>query len=330
MAAIEIIGAGSSAAAPLYAAWGEAWGALANSKLNYLAIGSSGGIKSILEGKSDFGASDVALSREQLEKDGLANFPVAISGVVPMINLPGVPRGQLKVTGSLLADIFGGRVTQWNAPEIAALNRGLALPNLPIKLIAREDGSGTTYVLSYYLKTVNDNWAQSMGNDFKLKWPATVQLAKGTGGVIEAVKRTVGGISYAEYGQVEQAALNYVRVANQKGQYPAPGPASFKAALEGSAWVTRGAYEEMLTDAPSISAWPITSSTFVIMRRHVARADQASAILSMLSYGFMKGDEAAARLNWIPLPASTQARVEREMLKLVNKDGKPLSWQISY
>lgn len=328
--AVEVKGAGSTAAAPLYNAWAQQWSEASGHKLSYAGVGSSGGIKSIKEGKSDFGASDVALSREELDKEGLVNFPVAISGIVPFVNLQGVSRGQLRLTGSVLADILAGRITRWNAPEIAALNRNIKLPAQEITVVAREDGSGTTYVLSHYLAKVSQRWAQDMGYDFKLKWSERTTLVKGTGGMLEAVRKTSGAIGYAEYGQVQSASLNYVRVANQRGQYPEPGAASFKAALADSPWTSRGAYEEMLTNATGFSAWPITGATFVIMRRHVQDAERASTVLSMLSYGFMRGDKAAADLNWIPLPDSTQARVEREMLLLVDKNGHSLTWQISH
>lgn len=328
--ALDLQGAGSTAAAPLYSAWAEQWAASGGHKLTYAAVGSSGGLKAIREGKCDFGASDVALSAETLSKDDLVNFPVAISGVVPIVNLPGVARGRLKLSGPVLADILMGRIQRWNAPEITALNAGLNLPAMPIKLVAREDGSGTTYVLSHYLKQVNESWASGMGNDFKLKWPEAAKLVKGTGGMIAAVRSTPGAIGYAEYGQVEEGQLNYSRVANQKGQYPAPGAASFRAALQGSAWVSRGAFEEMLTNATSISAWPITGGTFVVMRKQVARAAEASAVLSLFTFAFMKGDQLAAKLHWIPLPEGTQARVQREMAKPVDREGRPLTWQVTY
>ncbi|MFT3734845.1 MAG: phosphate ABC transporter substrate-binding protein PstS [Rhodocyclaceae bacterium] len=330
LSALELQGAGSTAAAPLYNAWAEQWAAVSGHKLSYSAIGSSGGLKAIREGKSDFGASDVALSSEALAKDGLVNFPVAISGVVPIINLGSVARGQLRLTGAVLADILSGRIRQWNASEITALNPGLSLPATPIKVIGREDGSGSTYVLSHYLKQVSESWASGMGNDFKLQWPETTTLVKGTGSMIAAVRSTPGAIGYAEYGQVEEARLNYARVANQKGQYPVPGAASFRAALQGSAWSSRGAFEEMLTNAASVSAWPITGGTFIVMRKKVNRADQSSAVLSMFTYAFMKGDETASKLHWIPLPESTQARVQREMAKPVDSRGNSLSWQVNY
>ncbi|MEC5385524.1 phosphate ABC transporter substrate-binding protein PstS [Uliginosibacterium sp. H3] len=328
--ASEIVGAGSSAAAPLYNAWAQDWSSVAGGILKYAPVGSSAGIKAIQEGKGDFGASDVPLPKEELDKHGLINFPVAISGIVPIVNLPGMPRGELRLSGTVLANILAGQITQWNDPQIGALNRGRALPNLPIHVIAREDGSGTTYVLSNYLGKVSEGWAKNFGNDFKIKWSASVKQVKGTSGMLEAVAAQAGALGYAEYGQVESARLNYVRVANQKGRYPQPDAASFTAALEGSAWSTAGKFEEMLTDAPSINAWPITGGTFIVMPKRVADARRAETVLSFLTYGFAKCDAATAKQRWIPLPERTQARVVREMSRLTDAQGGPLSWKLSY
>ncbi|MDB5813218.1 MAG: pstS [Rhodocyclales bacterium] len=328
--AAEIVGAGSSAAAPLYKAWAEQWAHGMGAALNYAPVGSGTGIKAIEEGKGDFGASDVSLSKEELDKYGLVNFPVAISGVVPIVNLPGVPHDELKLTGPILADIFAGKITQWNAPQIAALNRGLPLPALPITIIGRADGSGTTYVMSNYLGKVSEDWAKRFGNNFKIQWPASAKLATGTSGMIKAVSAQPGAIGYAEWGQAEAEHLNIARVANQKGNYPAPNAASFKAALEGSGWSTVGDFDEMLTDTSGLGAWPITGGTFIIMPRHVSDAKRAEMALSFFSYGFAKGDTATAKQGWIPLPERTQVRVLREMSRLVDTKGLPLNWKMAY
>ncbi|GAA5180832.1 phosphate ABC transporter substrate-binding protein PstS [Niveibacterium umoris] len=328
--ASDLSGAGSSAAAPLYNAWAAEWGKKTGVKLEYTASGSSAGIKAIKEGKVDFGASDVSLPPDQLERDGLVNFPTAISGVVPAINVNGVARGQLKLTGAVLADILSGRINRWNASAITALNPGVRLPDQAITVIGREDGSGTTYVLSNYLSKVSPQWASSLGNDFKLKWPEGTKLVKGTSAQLEALSKTSGAIAYAEYGQVEKAGLNYARVANSAGNYPAPGPISFKAALKASAWTTAGKFEEMLTDMQDKEAWPITSGTFVVMRKKVTDASKAAQALSLFSYGFMRGDAITAEFRWIAMPDLTQARAVKEMNKVRDKDGQPIAWNMNF
>jgi len=328
--AAEIAGAGSSAAAPLYAGWAAEWGRKSGVRLQYSAVGSSAGLKAIRDGKVDFGASDVPLPPEQLERDGLVNFPTAIAGVVPAINLTGVPRGELRLTGAVLADILSGKIARWNAAPITALNKGIRLPDQAITVIGREDGSGTTYVLSHYLAKVSPEWSKAFGTDFKLKWPASTLLAKGTAAQLEALAKTPGAIAYAEFGQVEKASLNYARVANAKGDYPQPGPASFRAALKASAWTTAGKFEEMLTDMADKDAWPITSGTFIVMRKKVTDPARAAQALALFSYGFMRGDAITTENRWVSMPDLTQARAVKEMNKVRDANGQPLAWSMTY
>lgn len=328
--AATLTGAGSSAAAPLYNAWAAEWAKKSRTPVVYAAVGSSAGLKAIREGKADFGASDVPLPPEQLDKDGLVNFPTAIAGVVPAVNLSGVGAGELRLSGPVLADILSGRITRWNAAPIVALNRGLRLPDQPITVVAREDGSGTTYVLSHYLSKVSKDWAQTLGNDFKLKWPAGTRLVKGTSAQLKTLAETPGAIAYAEFGQVEKAGLTYARVANSKGEYPQPGASSFKAALKASAWTSAGRFEEMLTDMPDKDAWPITTGTFVVMRRKVAHPAMAAQALALFSYGFMRGDTITAENRWVPMPDMTQARAVKEMNKVRDADGQPLAWNMDF
>jgi phosphate transport system substrate-binding protein len=326
----EIVGAGSSAAASLYASWAAEWSKKSATSLQYAAVGSSAGLKAIREGKADFGASDVALAPADLERDGLVDFPTAISGIVPMVNLPGVPAGELHLSGPLLADMLAGRVARWNAPQIAALNKSLRLPDLPIKPVAREDGSGTTYVLSHYLAQVSPAWAKDFGSDFKLKWPEGTTLAKGTSAMVETVAKTPGAIGYAEYGAVVKAKAGFARVANRHGDYPAPSAESFRNALKGSGWTASGKFEEMLTDSPEKDAWPITGGTFIVMRKTAADPARIAKVLSFFSYGFLRGDEITSQNGWIALPELTQARVVKEMNRIRDKDAQPLSWDMNF
>ena len=326
----EVAGAGSSAAASLYASWGSEWSKKSATNLQYAAVGSSAGLKAIREGKADFGASDVALAPADLERDGLVDFPTAISGIVPVVNIPGVPAGELHLTGPVLADVLAGHIARWNAPQIAALNKSLRLPDLPIKPIAREDGSGTTYVLSHYLAQVNPAWAKDFGSDFKLKWPDGTTLVKGTSAMVDAVAKTPGAIGYAEFGAVVKAKLGFARVANKRGEYPTPSPESFRNVLKGSGWTASGKFEEMLTDMPEKDAWPITGGTFIVMRKTAADPARVARVLSLFSYGFLRGDSITEQNYWIPLPELTQARVVKEMNKIRDKDGHPLSWDMNF
>lgn len=328
--AAEISGAGSSAAAPLYSSWAGDWTKKSGVALQYAAVGSSAGVSAIRGGKTDFGTSDVPLSPSNLERDGLVNFPTAISGVVPIVNIPGVAHGELKLDGATLADILAGRVTRWNAASVAKLNRDLHLPDLAIRVIAREDGSGSTYVLSHFLAQVSPQWAKEMPIDFRLKWPEGAQLVSGTSAMLDMVAKTAGAIGYAEFGPAEKMQASMVRVGNQRGEFVRPGPDSFRLALKASEWTSSGHFEQMLTNMPDKGAWPITSGTFVIMRKSAANPARIAQTLSMFSYGLMHGDAATSQSRWIPLPELTQARVMKEMAKIRDKDGQPIAFAMSF
>lgn len=320
-------GAGSTAAAALYAAWAKDWSQKKSSDgLDYGAVGSSGGLKAIREGKVDFGASDVAPSREELVRDGLVVFPTAISGVVPVVNLPGVPAGRLRLTGPLLADLLMGKIATWDAPAVRAANPGLRLPALPVKLIVRADGSGTTFVLSDFLAKVSAEWKQRNGADFLIKWQDAVIPVKGGGKVVEAVKETAGALGYVEYGQAAEGNLTWVTMQNRAGRWTEPGARSFAASLRNTGWTRSGEFEEMLTDSAEFDAWPITGATFVVMRQVQDKPQTASQVLSFFTWAFMHGDALAANLRWIPLPINAQARVVKEMSKLRDRQGNPIDF----
>ncbi len=207
----DITGAGSSAAKPLYNLWAEEYAKAGNPKLNYQPVGSSAGIKQIKEHSVDFGASDVAMSAEDRKTSKMICFPSAISGVVPIVNLPGIKAGEVQMTGEVLADIFARKVTKWNDPEIAAINPGLALPKLPIVAVVRSDGSGTTYNFTDYLAKMSKTWKDGFGHNFTITWPADATAVKGSGGVVTAVKQTSGAIGYVDYNYVVQEKLNYTK-----------------------------------------------------------------------------------------------------------------------
>ncbi|MES2933951.1 MAG: phosphate ABC transporter substrate-binding protein PstS, partial [Pseudomonadota bacterium] len=263
--AIEITGAGSSAANPLYSKWADAHIKTVGIKVSYEAIGSSGGIKKIKADSVDFGASDVAMSQEDLNKFKLINFPTAISGVVPVVNLPGIKAGDLQLTGEVLANIYSNKVLRWNDPAIAALNPGLNLPKIAIIAVARQDGSGTTYNLSDYLSRVSTDWNTTYGKNFTISWPAAISQVKGSSGVVDMVKATSGAIGYLDYNYVVQERLSYVQLRNRDGKFVAPNGDSFRSALNNSGWKSNGAFEEMLTNKPGADTWPITVGTFAIL-----------------------------------------------------------------
>ena len=245
---VQIVGAGATFPAPLYAKWAELSKAETGLTLNYQAIGSGGGIKQIKARTVDFGASDKPLKPEELEAAGLAQFPTVIGGVVPIVNLEGVQPGQLKLTGALLADIFLGKIRKWNDAAIAALNPGVKLPNLPITVVHRSDGSGTTFLFTSYLTAVAPQWA-SVGASDAVKWPAG-QGGKGNDGVSGYVKQTPGAIGYVEYAFAKQNGLPHASLQNADGQFVAPTAESFAAAAANADWTKAPGFYLLLINQP--------------------------------------------------------------------------------
>ena len=264
-AGLEISGAGATFPAPLYAKWAEMQKAETGLALNYQAIGSGGGIKQIKSKTVAFGASDKPLKPEELDDAGLAQFPTVIGGVVPVLNLPGVAGGQVKLTAAQLADIFLGRITKWSDPALVAGNAGVTLPNLPITVVHRSDGSGTTFLFTSYLSAVAPQWT-SVGASDSVKWPIGLG-GKGNDGVAAFVKQTPGAIGYVEYAFAKQNGMAAASLQNAAGAFVAPSAESFAAAAAGADWSKAPGFYLLLIDQPGQGAWPITGATFILMHK---------------------------------------------------------------
>lgn len=324
--AAPVSGAGSSAAAPLYNKWAETYSKKAGTTLEYQPVGSSAGIKQIKAKSVDFGASDVAMASADLKQDKLIQFPSAISGVVPVVNLPGIKTGELKLTGEVLADIFARKIGSWDDAAIAALNPALRLPRKPITVIVRQDGSGTTYNFTDYLSKVNGNWQTAYGKNFTIKWHEELTQIKGSGAISAAVRKTPFSISYIDYNYVLQDKLDYASLKNRDGKFLAPSAAAFEAALNNSGWKTKGSFEEMLTDKAGATTWPISMGTFVMMPQTAANPEKTIAALKFFTWCFMNGDHLVNSVDLVRLPDSIQARVFKEMMTVTDAAGKPLQW----
>lgn len=321
-----ITGAGSSAAAPLYHAWSTAYAQNAPVAINYDAVGSSAGINKIKEKSVDFGASDVAMSAEQLQQNHFIQFPSAISGIVPVVNLPGVHGGELRLTGAVLAGIFSHQITRWNDDAIVALNPHLTLPTAAIVAIGRSDGSGSTYNFSDYLSRVSPSWKSTFGSNFLIKWPAELHQAKGSSGIVAAVKQTAYAISYVDYNYVVQEKLTYAQMKNADGNFVAPIPANFESALNHSSWKTQGNFNEMLTDKPGANSWPITMGTFVIVPGVTSTPAKTISALKFFSWGFIQGDRYVNNLDFVHLPDAIQAKIYKQMMSITDAQGNHLNW----
>ncbi len=317
--AADISGAGATFPAPVYAKWAEAYKAKTGAGLNYQAIGSGGGIKQIKAKTVDFGASDKPLKLEELNAAGLYQFPTVMGGIVPALNVPGVQSGQLHLTGALLGDIFLGKVAKWNDPRIAALNKGASLPNLPITVVHRSDGSGTSFLFTSYLASVNPEWASKVGASDSVQWPTGLG-GKGNDGVAAFVKQTIGSIGYVEYAFSKQNHIPYALVQNKAGKFPAPVAADFAAAAAGADWTKAPGNYLLLLNQPGANAWPITGATFILVYKKQDKAETGREVLSFFDWAYKNGDAAASALDYVPLPAQVKALVRRQWVAEV-KDG---------
>ena len=322
-AAADISGAGATFPAPVYAKWAEAYKAQTGVGLNYQAIGSGGGIKQIKAKTVDFGASDKPLKPDELAASGLYQFPTVVGGVVPVMNLPGIAPGQIKLSGALLGDIFLGKVTKWNAPEIAALNKGVPLPNLPITVVHRSDGSGTSFLFTSYLAMKNPTWASQVGASDSVQWPTGLG-GKGNDGVAAFVKQTTGAIGYVEYAYAKQNHSTFATMQNKAGKFVAPNAAAFAAAAGSAPWLKSPGNYIRLLDQPSATAWPITGATFILVYRNQENPATGAQVLKFFEWGYNKGDGLAASLDYVPLPANVKGLLKKQWAKSVTAGGKPV------
>jgi len=321
--AADLSGAGATFPAPVYAKWAETYKAQTGVGLNYQAIGSGGGIKQIKAKTVDFGASDKPLKLEDLNSAGLYQFPTVMGGVVPVMNLPGVRPGQIHLTGPLLAAIYLGEIKKWNAPQIAAVNKGVPLPNLPITVVHRSDGSGTSFLFTSYLSMKSSAWAAKVGASDSVEWPAGIG-GKGNDGVAAFVKQTLGSIGYVEYAYAKQNHATYALVQNRAGQFPAPEAANFAAAAAGANWAKAPGNYLLLLDQPGPQAWPITGATFILVYKNQASAAAGEGVLKFFDWAYKNGDGAAASLDYVALPAAVKMLIRKQWASQITAGGKPV------
>ena len=321
---MTITGAGATFPYPVYAKWAEAYKAKSGVSMNYQSIGSGGGIKQIKAKTVDFGASDKPLTPEELNKDGLMQFPTVMGGVVPVINIPGVQPGQVKLSGAVLADIFLGKIKKWNEAPIAALNKGVKLPDAAITVVHRSDGSGTTFIFTNYLSKVSPDWKAKVGEEASVSWPAGVG-GKGNEGVASYVKQINGSIGYVEYAYALQSKMSYTLLQNKEGEFVKPEEDSFKAAAAGADWEHAPGFYEILTNEPGKNSWPITGATFILMHKAQDKPEAAKAVLKFFDWAYANGDKLAADLDYIPMPDSVVKLVQDAWKKQIkDASGKAL------
>jgi phosphate transport system substrate-binding protein len=316
-----ITGAGSSAAAPIFQTWAREFQKASGYGLTYDPAGSSAGVKKAKGREVDFGASDVAPPEAELAADGLVAFPVAITGIVPVVNLPKPGDAQLRLDGPVLARIFLGEITQWNAPEIARLNPGTAMPDLPIKVVVRSDGSGTTYNFADYLAKVSPAWREKKGVKATIAWPENFIAAKGSDGVVKALKETSGAIAYVDFGYVKERKLSGVQLKNADGEFVRPSSLSFRTALGNSEWSSKGTFTTTLTNNPGKGSWPITMGTFVLVPQVTDKPEQTTRALKFFIWAFTNGDALVGEGNFVRLPDRVQGAAFKVISSVRDKAG---------
>ena len=305
----EITGAGATFIYPLLSKWSAQYSEATGNKINYQSIGSGGGIAQIKAGTVDFGSSDKPLSSEELAQAGLGQFPSAVGGVVPVVNLPGIAAGQLKLTGPVLADIYLGKVAMWSAPAIAQLNPGVSLPALKINVVKRSDGSGTTFNFVNYLSKVSPEWKSKVGEGTSVEWPTGIG-GKGNEGVAAYVKQIKGSIGYVELAYATENGMAHAQMQNAAGQWVQPSIASFQAAAAGADWKNAKDFGVVITNAPGAQAWPIAATNFILMYKQPKDPARSKAALDFFRWALKNGGATAQSLNYVPLPPELVSQVE--------------------
>ena len=307
--AAEITGAGSTFVYPVLAKWAAAYKTETGTAVNYQSIGSGGGIKQIQAKTVDFGATDMPLKPEELEKDDLVQFPIINGAVVPVVHVEGVKAGELKLSGPVLADIYMGKIKKWNDPAIAKMNPGVKLPDQGISVVHRADGSGTSFIFSNYLSKVSPDWKTKVGEGTMPNWP-TGMGGKGNEGVANYVKQTDGSIGYVEYAYAVANNMTYAQMENHDKKFVTPDDETFAAAAKGADWMKAKSFYLIMTDAAGKQSWPIAGSTFILMQKTQTNGEQGSEALKFFKWAYAHGEAPAKALHYVPVPKRVASAIE--------------------
>ncbi len=323
MLAVELTGAGATFPYPFYSKAFAEFYRSTGIKVNYQAIGSGGGIRQLIAQAVDFGATDAFMTDSELKKakGKVLHFPTVLGAIVVVYNLP--VKGELRLTGDVLADIFLGKIKKWNDPKLVALNPFLKKVSLPIIVVHRSDGSGTTFVFSDYLSKVSPEWRKRVGAGKALRWPTGIG-AKGNPGVAGYVKRMRGAIGYVELAYARQNRMPYALIRNRAGKFVKPEVKSITAAAS-----IKIPYDTRvsITDTPAPDGYPISSFTWIIVYRDLKFGkmtyEKAVALKRMLKFLFTTAQQWAAPLGYAPLPQSV-VNLNMKKLKTLTYGGKPI------
>jgi phosphate transport system substrate-binding protein len=322
--AIDISGAGATFPYPIYAKWADAYKKETGSGLNYQSIGSGGGIKQIKAKTVTFGATDAPLPGKELDESGLAQFPMVMGAIVPVVNLDGIKPGELTLDGPTVAKIYLGEIKKWDDPTIAKLNPGAKLPSQAIVPVRRSDGSGTTYNFVYYLSDISPEWKAKVGVSTAVQWPVGIG-AKGNEGVANNVANTRGSIGYVEYAYAKQNKLTHTKMVNKAGKTVEPSSATFQAAAANADWNSQPGYGVILANQPGDQSWPMTAATWILLYKKPVDVPATAEALKFFAWSYAKGGKMAEELDYVPMPAKVVSDIQK-MWSAEVKDGggKPL------
>lgn len=321
--AADISGAGSSFIYPIFAKWSDSYKTSSGIGLNYQSIGSGGGIKQVIAKTVTFGATDKPMSDEDLEKNGLVQFPMVMGGIVPIVHIDGINPGELVLDGATLAGLFSGKIATWDDAAIKALNPTLSLPNTPVVIAHRSDGSGTTFNFTDYLSKVSPEWADEFGSDTAIEWPVGVG-AKGSEGIANTVKQTNGAVGYVEYAYAKQNGLSYAQLINAAGKTVSPSLESFGAAAANADFTTAKNFHLIITNQPGDASWPIAASTWVLIHAKPDDPAAAAEALKFFDWAYKNGKDDAVALDYVTIPDSVVTLVEKSWEGITGADGKPV------
>ena len=317
--AADITGAGATFPFPIYAKWAEAYKAATGTGLNYQSIGSSGGIRQIRAKTVAFGATDAPVSGADLDKDGMVQFPAIIGGTVPVFYLDGFAKGELRVTGPVLAEMFMGKISKWNDPKLVALNPGKKLPDQAITIVHRADGSGTTFNWTDYLSSVSKEWADTVGKGAAVKWPAPTSVGgKGNEGVAANVSRVKGSLGYVEYAYAKKNNIPVMQLQNKNGKFVMPDDSTFAAAAAGADWFSVPGMGLSIVNQPGDNAYPVATASFILMYKEPANKAESAEVLKFFDWAFKNGKQMALDLDYVPLPDKLTADIRSKVWSQIN------------
>ena len=318
--AADITGAGATFPFPIYSKWAEAYKAATGTGMNYQSIGSSGGIKQIRAKTVTFGATDAPVPGAELDKDGMVQFPAIIGGTVPVLNLDGFKPGELRISGPVLAEVFMGTISKWNDAKLAALNPGKNLPDVAITVVHRADGSGTTFNFTDYLSAISKEWADKVGKNAAVKWPAASSVGgKGNEGVAANVNRIKGSVGYVEYAYVKKNNMNFMQLQNADGRFVAPDDKTFAAAAAGADWFSVPGMGVSMVNAKGATAWPISTASFILMYKQPGDKAASNEALKFFDWAFKNGAKMADELDYVALPNSLTDQIRSRVWSQIQK-----------